>query len=280
MFEIVRCGFMFSIVFSKRDPAGGGIARYLAKALSCNPCDMFPECYDCGEIIIGGFEEDVLYFDFLDKLMPPEISFYIVASRHSSSAGVKSFTVHHTGNFGHEAPYGGKPRELGISHPRVALTLLRLLQKYATLFHRSEYQVGYEATHHGPTSLLKPLVFIEIGSSLEEWVDPINQMVVGEALREFAETENAKECFPVIGIGGGHYPRKHTETALTKDVCYGHIASKHVLDVLDEHMLSQMVSKSHISIRGIFVEKKSLRRDQREFIVKYASRHGLVIEYL
>lgn len=271
---------MFSIVFSIGDPAGAGIARYLVKALSCKRCDMFPECYDCGKMIIGGFEEDVLFFDFLDRYMPPETSFYVVASRHSSSAGVKSFTVHHTGNFGNEAPYGGRPRELGVSHPPVALALLRLLREYATLFNRSEYEVSYEATHHGPTSLLKPLIFIEIGSTREEWVDPINQMVVGETLREFSEMKSIRECFPVIGIGGGHYPRKHTETALSRDVCYGHIASKHVVDLLDEDMLNQMTSKSHVSIRGVLVEKKSLRKDQREFIAEYASRRGLVIEYL
>ena len=34
-----------------------------------------------------------------------------------------------------------------------------------------DYEITIEATHHGPTSLKKPLLFIEIGSTEKQWAD-------------------------------------------------------------------------------------------------------------
>jgi D-aminoacyl-tRNA deacylase len=276
---------MIGVVYSMIDPAGVGIARYLIESLgrdSLSPCRYGLQCLQGERFIIAGFREDVIYFDFLDEVMPREVDFYVVLSRHKSEAGVKSYTTHATGNFTDETVAGGRPKELGIAHPKAMWFLLRALYRVArTKPDRSLYEISYEATHHGPTNLTKPLVFIEIGSSEEEWRDPLNHEVVGEAVLELLKTSTLDiNCQPVIGIGGGHYPRKHTELALSEDVCYGHIASKHSIKYLNEAMLKQMVDKTHGGVIGIVVEKKGVRRELRDLIEEFAKSWRLWIRYV
>ncbi|ADV65203.1 D-aminoacyl-tRNA deacylase [Desulfurococcus mucosus] len=272
---------MKSLAYSVRDPAGRGIALYIAESLGLTSakCPGAVECFRGDGFILAGFEEDVIYFDFLEDRLP-SASEYIVLSRHSSEAGVKSYTVHHTGNFGGEAAYGGKPGELGVASPLTAWRLLRLLKTLRDSYGRSEYEVSYEATHHGPTSISKPLVFVEIGSTLGEWRDEVNHRVVGEAVARLLKEPGGDECNPAIGIGGGHYPRKHTELALSEPVCYGHIMAKYALGALSMDTLDKMVHRSAVKPSIIVVEKKGTRQEHRVLVEEYASNKGLTLRYI
>jgi D-aminoacyl-tRNA deacylase len=276
---------LIGIVYSLKDPAGVGIASYIINKLGYTRsliCSHAVNCYSGPNFILAGFEEDDIYFDFLDEALPREVEYYLVLSRHYSEAGIKSYTVHPTGNFTNVAPVGGKPRELGLAHPQAMWYLLRRLHKYAReVYNRGEYEVSYEATHHGPTGLNKPIVFIEIGSSVVEWRDPINHEVVGMAILDLLSSHpNIPPCTPVIGFGGGHYPRKHTELALSESICYGHIASKHVLDYLDEEIIHQMINKTAGNVEEVIVEKKGVRRELRDLLEKFANARGLRTRYI
>jgi D-aminoacyl-tRNA deacylase len=282
--EAVLARIMIGFAYSVRDPAGSGVVNYIASRLKLDKssiCKGAVECYEAENFVLAGFSEDVVYFDFLDVKMPIEAEFYVVISRHSSEAGVKSYTVHATGNFSKEALYGGRPRELGITHPAVMFKLLRGLKNSAVSLNRLEYEVSYEATHHGPTSLSKPLVFIEIGSSRAEWSDLVNHAVIGDTLLEFLrEYPNLPECTSSIGIGGGHYPRKFTDIALSENVCFGHIIPKYALSHLDFEILDMMTMRTAIKPVQIIVEKKSTRREHRELVEMYAERRKLTLRYV
>ena len=276
---------MIGLVFSTGDAAGKGVAEYLVKELGmCEVaiCKGSEKCYASESALLAGFREDVIYFDFLDYRLPSEVEFYIVLSRHSSEAGVKSYTVHATGNFSNSAPYGGRPRELGIAYPSVMWFLLKALDKLSTDFSKKgEYEISYEATHHGPTSLLKPIVFVEIGGTVNEWTDPTNHAVVGEAVRSLVSIyPRIPGCTPVIGLGGGHYARKHTEISLVENACYGHIASKYALDYLDTKALQAMILRSRDPIRGIIVEKKSTRREHRVLVEGFTQNAHVSLKYI
>jgi len=271
-------GFAYSVT----DPAGRGIALYLREYFGLDKCDFEVEAVECfvnKNFYLVGFSEDVIYFDFLDARTPSSTEYYIVLSRHSSAQGVKSYTVHHTGNMG-EALYGGKPGKLSIANPVVSHKILLLLRDKCEEFGREkEYEVRYEATHHGPTDVEKPLSFVEIGSSIDEWRDSVNHRVVGEAIVEFLE-KPAHECHVVAGIGGGHYPRKHSELAFTSNYCYGHIMAKHSLQHLSEAILKQMVERSAPKPAEIVVEKKSTRSEHRLLIEEFAKKTGISLKYV
>ncbi len=275
---------LIGLVYSVRDPAGKGVAEYIRDSLKpdrSNICRDSVECFIGRGFILAGFQEDTIEFEFLDERLPGDVEYYIVLSRHSSAKRVKSYTVHHTGNFGSEAMYGGRPRTLSIANPRASHRQLILLKKYAEEYGRiGEYEVSYEATHHGPTDPVKPLNFIEIGSSIEEWKDPVNHRVLGDTIIEYMERGLDNECIVVVGIGGGHYPRKHTKMAFTRNYCYGHIMAKYALPHLSVEILDQMINKTYPSPARIVVEKKGTRREHRLVIEEYSSMKSIVVEYI
>lgn len=273
---------LYGLVYSTKDPAGSGIAKYLKEYYRLEKCDVSIVSEDCfinKEFILVGFREDVIHFSFLDTRLPNTVSEYIVLSRHSSEQGVKSFTVHHTGNFG-SAQYGGRPRELGVANPVVTHKLLLNLRDMCEEHGLNrEYEVSYEATHHGPTENSKPLTFIEIGSSIEEWRNTRNHAVVGLAIIEFL-SKPIHICRSVVGIGGGHYSRKHTEYAFEKNYCYGHIMAKYSLQYLSEEALVMMINRSSVKPEAIIVEKKGTRTQHRELVEKYSGVSKIAYEYI
>jgi len=48
---------------------------------------------------------------------------------------------------------------------------LRTLKEKAQDTELSKYTVTLEATHHGPTDMEVSVMFVEIGSSMEHWID-------------------------------------------------------------------------------------------------------------
>ncbi len=273
----------YGLVFSEKDPAGRGVAEYIVESLGLDKtsdCSGATRCFIGENFVLAGFTEDTIHFEFLDDRLPNRVDKYIVLSRHSSAKKVKSYTVHHTGNFGPEALYGGEPRRLSVASPPVSHKLLLLLRVKAEEHGRFEdYEVSYEATHHGPTSPSKPLNFIEIGSTIDEWKDPVNHRVLGEAIIEYL-SDPSHQCRVVAGIGGGHYPRKHTKKAFNDNYCYGHIMAKYALPYLSHEILDQMINRSVPSPDVIVVEKKGTRREHRSLIEEYADEKGLMIEYI
>ena len=273
---------MIGLVYSINDPAGLGVARYIREYYGLDKCDFeinAVECFMEKRFYLVGFHEDVINFDFLDQRMPDNTEYYIVLSRHSSSQRIKSYTVHHTGNFG-EALYGGRPHRLAVANPITSHKLLIILSEKSEEYRRdSEYEVSYEATHHGPSEVDKPLSFIEIGSSIDEWRDSVNHKVLGETIVEYVENPR-HTCRVVAGIGGGHYPRKHTRLAFEENYCYGHIMAKYVLQYLSIETLDMMIRRSVPEPRVFVVEKKGTRREHRVLVEDYCGKHNISIKYV
>ena len=266
-----------ALVYSNRDPAGIGIAEHVKRILGLKEHSSYKGIvfYTYEDIVLAGFDEDVIYFEFLDNYLNAE--YYIVLSRHSSKARIKSLTVHHTGNPTSRADAGGKPRELAIAFPPMAKKLITLLNRYAVEEGlRDEYDVTLEVTHHGPTSPRKPLVFIEIGSTPDEWRDEKARKVIAQVVAD-AVTSPLPECTPATGFGGGHYARKHTRVMLNTEYCLGHIFSKHVMDEVDEDTILQAFSKSVPPSKCVVIEKKGVKSLHRKLVKRLAEEHGLCI---
>ncbi len=272
---------LYAVVYSLGDPAGRGAAERLASMLGGGrPCRLprpgsVCSVYDEPEVVLAGFREDVVELDFLDEVLGAfRPRAYIVLSRHSSASGEPTLSVHHPGNPGPEARHGGRPRELAIAFPRLAKLL-------AQLYHRraesegllSEYRFTLEATHHGPTGLSRPVVFVEIGSTEDRWRDPRAQEALAHAVLEALAAPGLPDCRAAVGIGDTHYPRSHTRLMLGSDVCYGHILAKHVLPDVDEAVLLQAVERSADPVRLLVLQKPPSR--VRRMAEALASRLGL-----
>ncbi len=269
-------GASIALVYSTGDPAGSGAASALASSLRWREaaCPRARTCLSSAELgaYLAGFEEDVLSMDFLEGALDAEA--YVVLSRHSSRSGRPSLTVHTPGNPG-EAEFGGRPKELAWSNPRLGgALLLNYAASARGLLDR--YWLGLEATHHGPTSLSRPVTFIEIGSTEAEWRDPAAHEAMAAAVVR-ALSSPLPDCRPVAGFGGTHYPAKHTRMALEGGLCYGHVLARHSLEGADPSVISQAMDKNYGGISAVVLERKSLGSAAREAIMREADARGLPV---
>jgi len=269
---------LLMLVYSLRDPASRGAAQELLGMIRGKECSI-PRALYCAyseELgsYIAGFDEDTIRLDFLDDVAPRETQGYVVLSRHSG--GKPSLTVHYTGNPGPEARYGGRPWELSYTWPRLHAALIRAYRVVAEEKGLTEeFQVVLEATHHGPTSLKKPLVFIEIGSSEKEWVRRDAHRAMAETLyRVLTSSWESTECTRVaIGVGDTHYPSTHTRGVLEKKYCYTHIFAKYALANLNTELLDQAKDKSRDPVDSILYAK--VPGAVKKLVKSYAGLRGL-----
>ena len=173
----------------------------------------------------------------------------IFLSRHSSVNPVPVLTVHVTGNY-RTAELGGESRTLAPAAPAMMQATLRALARHCP----EGYRVSYEVTHHGPTDLVHPSFFVEIGSTGKEWDDP----VAGRAVAESVLTAVLQDPVPLIGFGGTHYAVRQTEIALTSRGAFGHIAHTREIAELDEEMIRSMMEKS--GAVAAYIDRKALDR--------------------
>jgi D-aminoacyl-tRNA deacylase len=216
--------------------------------------------------------DSLLTLERLDEAYPDASSF-IFLSKHRSDSQIPTLTCHCTGNFSNN-PYGGNPKEIAISYPSLQKAYLRAI----TTIGREvpTYDIIIETTHHGPTSLKKPVLFVELGSSEKQWGDRNAARVICETL--LAVLDNGIERCKKIGValGGTHYPVKFNKLLLESEFGLAAVASKHNLDAIDEKMLDQMIKKSVENVTHIVVDSKGLG-SHKGSIMKMAEKSGLEI---
>jgi D-aminoacyl-tRNA deacylase len=190
---------------------------------------------------------------------------FIFLSKHRSQSSVPTLTCHFTGNFSADASYGGNPRQIAISYPSLQKGYLKAIT--AARQKVSGYEVIIEATHHGPTSLNKPVLFIELGSSEKQWADENAAAVICDTLLDILD--NGFERYDKVGIalGGTHYPKKFNKLLLESKFALAAVASKHNLEVIDQEMLNQMIEKSIEKVTHVVLDSKGLGR-QKDRILK------------
>lgn len=168
----------------------------------------------------------------------------VFLSRHRGETG-RILTSHHTGNFG-RASHGGAPRSLARAAPNVHAHLHRALRDTAP----PGYAVGTECTHHGPTDLAVPSVFVEIGSDPAAWTDPEAGRAVARAVLTLRGVPPDRE-HTIVGVGGGHYAPRFDRIVGETDWAVGHIAADWSIDDaggLSPDLVTQVFAKSNTSI--------------------------------
>ena len=135
---------------------------------------------------------------------------FVFLSKHAAESGVLALTCHSTGNFD-DAKFGGNNREVAIPHPDLQKKYLQTLKENQSDF--AEFDITIEATHHGPTALKKPSIFIEIGTTEKQWTD-VNLCEKVAALVHKVFSNEIPQNPVAICFGGTHYPSKFTKELL------------------------------------------------------------------
>jgi D-aminoacyl-tRNA deacylase len=197
---------------------------------------------------------------------------FIFLSKHRSNSSIPTLTCHFTGNFSADNSYGGNPREIAISYPSLLKAYLKAIT--AARQRVPEYEVIIEATHHGPTSLNKPVLFVELGSSEKQWADENAASVICDTLLDILDN-GFERCKKVgIALGGTHYPRKFNKLLLDSKFGLAAVASKHNLEAIDHAMLNQMIEKSIEKVTHIVLDSKGLGK-QKDRILKIVEKTSL-----
>jgi D-aminoacyl-tRNA deacylase len=137
-----------------------------------------------------------------------------------------------------------------------------------TLSENEEYEVTLECTHHGPSDLDVPSVFIEIGSNEAQWLDEVAGRIVANAILLLKDDES-----PVaVGFGGTHYAPRQTALILSTDVTFGHIFPTHALHDIDESMVKQAFARSGADFA--YLDRKSMKGEERDNLMRMIERIG------
>ncbi|MBS7624631.1 D-tyrosyl-tRNA(Tyr) deacylase [Candidatus Bathyarchaeota archaeon] len=270
---------MILFIASKIDEAGLNIARRLIEIFSL---EKGGELFLGNPVYVGkvrGSETAKLVFvddepvNTQDIPYPNDMRIAIFISRHSSKSGTPTLSVHTPGNIG-EASLGGVPEKVSIS-PASAMKAALLEMKRVRDEMDLPYEVSYECTHHGP-SIDYPAMFVELGSTPDQWRDIRAAEAVARGAMAAAENEST---YPTaLGIGGPHYNGKFTRIALTSNIAFGHIIPKYALSYLNEALLRQCVEKTVERVERVILDWKGIRGEDKDRLVKIIGSLGLEVE--
>ncbi|MEF8856396.1 MAG: D-aminoacyl-tRNA deacylase [Haloplanus sp.] len=149
----------------------------------------------------------------------------IVVSRHSGETG-PLLTAHFTGNFG-DAEYGGEAGRFARACPNAAAEAVAALDRHAP----DGYEVGSECTHHGPTAVGVPSMFVALGSGEAEWSDPEGARAVARAVLDLRGVAADRQK-QVAGFGGGHYAPRFGRVVRETAWAVGHVGADWGLEAM------------------------------------------------
>jgi D-aminoacyl-tRNA deacylase len=216
--------------------------------------------YSLGEsVLLVTTNRDMILANHLEQHFEAEV--FIFCSRHRAQSGRPALLVHSTGNFGPDASFGGAPEQLSVSVASLVSTALRRLKIERDHRSMDEFDVTLEVTHHGPTSMKTPLLFVELGSDESHWRNVDGAKAVVAAAIDCLEAPIEDEAS--IGFGGTHYASKFNKLVLERNVKIGHIAPKYALDEITPSLVHQMISRSRERVTRAIIDWKGTNAEQK-----------------
>jgi len=264
-----RLSLRFALVSSKADKASSLMAQVLIKEYGFKESGNFQN----SKFFLRN--EDALVFSGKDVLQMNDLDFspeaYIFLSRHASQSGTPTITSHFPGNVGEDTSHGGKARELAWTYPSLQKCFMQSVWKLKD--EAWPYDIVVESTHHGPTSLKRPVLFVELGSTEKEWTDLHGASVLCKALSATLDNFNKAKKIG-IGLGGSHYSEKFTKLLVEGDTALAGFISKHNLPNVREDTIDSLINKSCEKITVAYLDWKGLGQEKQR-IIKILERENL-----
>ncbi len=232
----------YLIIASKLDKAGINITTHLSQ--------------------FGNYDfylrnEEIISDENLDHEKINKYDFIIFASKHRSESEEKTLSVHAPGNW-RQADFGGQSGKICPTSAQFLKQIFEKLNSNAEKYKLKDYKITLECTHHGPL-INKPCVFIEIGSTENEWRDRRAGFVVAktisEIINEFKENPYNEIAF---GIGGPHYCPNFNKIQLNSNVALSYIIPGYALP-LKEEMIQEILEKNYEEIDLAVLDWKGIK---------------------
>ena len=234
------------LVAFKNDAAGHNMAKHISQNMEKDG-DMYRgKNFDLIEI-----DTPAISADWLDEQY--DYDGFVFLSKHAAESGTLALTCHSTGNF-NEAKFGGNAKELAIPYPNLQKKYLKTLWENRESF--SDFEITIEATHHGPTHLKKPSIFVEIGTTDLQWNDEKLCSSVAQLVLETLEKPSDSHPFAIC-FGGTHYSEKFTKELLFGKYGLGTVMPKHALELLSPQLFEHIITQNH-GAKAALLDWKSL----------------------
>ena len=265
-------GFLF--VASLQDKAGCGIASALKSRYGFYETSRRFEgssIYAKNGAKLVYTSREIIYADHLDDIFNPKA--YIFLSRHSSETGIACLTAHFPGNLGRDARFGGRSGEPSLTFPSLLKSYMQAL--WLRRDEAKGYQIVLEPMHHGPSSLKKPCMFVEIGSRPEQWADERAAQIVADSI--WSAISNLQRASKVgVGFGGTHYSSKFTQLLIESEYALGAVASKYALPEITLETVKLMVSRCVEEVKYAVLDWKGLATEKQK-ILRFVDELGLEV---
>lgn len=254
----------YLVIASKLDKAGTNITTQLSQFRQ-NP--LISSMGNAPSFDFYLVEGEIIHTKNLDLEKINKYDFIIFASRHRSEKGGKTLSIHAPGNW-RSADFGGEPGKVCMSSAMFQKQFFESLHVNAEKYHLTDYEITLECTHHGPL-ISRPCIFVEIGSTENEWKDPKAAFVMAETISEVISNfkENPYNDY-AIGIGGPHYCPNFNKLQLKSNVAISHIIPQYVFPFTEE-MIKEAINKTEEEVDYAILDWKGLgTAEQRQDIIK------------
>ncbi len=206
----------------------------------------------------------------------------IFASRHRSETERPAFLVHTTGNWGDKAEYGGNPYEISKTSAILLRAAYKSLTAQKSIKEMTDFAVDIEVTHHGPSTLEKPLVFMELGSSEKEWNIEKAGLTVAHAILHtcFKYPESLKKNHSEIGIGfgGTHYAPQFKKLLDTKNIAISYICPKYYIQDLTKEIIDMIITNTLEPVDFFLIDWKGTNSADKKHLMPLLEEYDIPIK--
>jgi D-aminoacyl-tRNA deacylase len=230
------------------------------------PADGGGDVYRTRGTVLRTVETTHLHLENARAVFDADVERIVFPSRHAGDTG-PLLTAHFTGNVG-TADHGGTDRELARGAPLAGKRALAALDRHAP----EDYEVSLECTHHGPSAVGAPSLFVELGSGEPAWSDADAARAVARAVLACRDPTDvawppdstlppALPGHRLVGFGGGHYAPRFTRIARETSWAVGHVAADWGLEEWtepDRCVIEQLFEKSGATLAIVDGDRPAL----------------------
>ena len=209
----------------------------------------------------------------------------IFASRHRSETERPAFLAHVTGNWSESADFGGNPRQLSQASAFLLKAGFSCLKRQLSFEHfsqLSDFSLDLEVTHHGPTTLEKPSIFMELGSSENEWNIEKAGELMARALIEtcftYLELKTNEYIQIGVGFGGTHYAPQFKKLITEKNVAMSFICPKYHVKELNEKIIKQILDNTLEDVNCFIIDWKGTNSADKQHLIPLLEKFDVQIK--
>ncbi|MCK4552605.1 hypothetical protein KAT80_00175 [Candidatus Pacearchaeota archaeon] len=255
----------YLIIASKKDKAGINITTNLSQFRK-NP--VLSSMADNPSFDFYLVDDEIIYTKSLNLEKINKYDFVIFASKHKSEKKEKTLCVHAPGNW-REAQLGGEKTKVCKTS---ALFQKQIFEKLNSNVKEhsldKKYKVTLECTHHGPL-IDKPCIFIEIGSTENQWIDRKAGFIIAKTINQIIKEFKPNPYNEVaVGIGGPHYCPNFNKVQLNSNIALSHVIPQYALP-LDQEMIKQAIGNTEEEVDFALLDWKGLgNAEQRKQVTE------------